>query len=291
MAGRPRHNGARIGPALILGAGAWWLLEETGPVLRGAGVAPVPALAAVALAACGFAALSDALRLAADMLDWIKAWTPRGHKGTARWARSPRDLGGDIRRTGWGPYWGAFKGREVIADYASNALTLGPAGTGKGVGVIQPTILAIRHSKTVIDFKGELACVLAGALRRRGETVRILNIGDMWLGRLGPSDAYNPLHLIADDFERPGGLQDVTNDLAELALQLLPEPEGGDARGERYFRDGSRTFIAFAVQTCVLIDGLEATLGDVARMLDDRRSLYRHALWACGRLAQTGERP
>ena len=285
MARQPQRG--RFIPALILGYGAWWMLGETGPVLRGSGVEPVPALAAFLLATCGFVVVADLFRFAGDLLDWVKARTPRGQKGKARWAKSLRELGKDVRRKGWGPYWGTFKRQgEIIADYASNALTLGPAGTGKGVGVIQPTALAIRHSKTIIDFKGELSCVLADALRQRGERVRILNIGDMWTDILGPSDEYNPLHIIADDFQGLGGIQDVTDDIDEMCLQLLSEPEGGDSKGEKYFRDGSRTFIGFAIQTCVLINGPDATLGDVAQMLNDRRSLQQHALWACGRLAQ-----
>ena len=282
---------SRIVPALIFGAGAWWLLGETGPVLRGAAVEPLPAFAAFILAVCGFALLSDLLRLAGDLLDWLKAISPRGHKGTAGWVRALRALGRDIKRTGWGPYWGTLNGEEIIADYASNALTLGPAGSGKGVGVIQPTVLANRESKTCVDFKTELCCVLARPLRERGETVRILNIGDMFADIVGPSDEYNPLQLIAEDFERPGGIQDVTDDVAEMSLQLLPEPDGVGGRDDKYFRDGSRSFIGFAIQTCVLIDGPEATLGDVAQMLNDRSSLHRHALWACGRLAQKDETP
>ena len=288
MNGRAGNNTGGLILALILGGGAWWVLHETGPILRGSGIEPLPALAGFVLVASGFVAVASLLRSAGDLLDWIKARTPRGQKGKARWVRSLRELGGDLSR-GWAPYWGSFKGQPVFADYASNALTLGPAGTGKGVGVIQPTALSIPYSKTFVDFKGELACVLAGPLRERGEAVRLLNIADMWTDILGPSDEYNPLHLIADDFRRPGGIQDITDDVEEMCLQLLPEPEGGDAKGERYFRDGSRTFIGFAIQMCVLIHGPDATLGDVAQMLNDRRSLHHHALWACGRLPQKEE--
>ena len=273
-------------PALILGYGAWWVLEKTGPVLRGAEVAPVPALAAFLLAVCAFAALADLLGLAGDSLDWLGARIPRGQKGTARFARSLLELGSDVKRKGWGPYWGMVRGREVIAGYASNALTVGTAGSGKGVGVIQPTGLSIRESKTYVDFKGELACVLARPLRERGETVRIVNLGDVWSDILGESDTYNPLDIIGDDFERSGGVQDVSDDIAEMAQQLLPEREGSGKDDNKFFRDGSREFIGFAIQTSVLIHGREATLGDVALMLSDRQSLYQHALWACGRLEQ-----
>ena len=279
-------RGNRFIPALIVGYGAWWLLQQSGPIVVGSEINPVPALAAFLLATCGFVVAADVFGFIADLLDWTSARTPRGNKGKARWARSLRELGKAVKWTGWGPYWGTFKRHEIIADFVSNALTLGPAGVGKGIRVVLVTILSIRHSKTVVDFKGELACVLARALRKRGEIVRILNIGDMWSNILGTSDHYNPVHLIADDFERPGGIQDVTDDIDEMCLQLLPESESGGKDDNKYFRDGSRSFIGFAIQTCVLIHGREATLGHVAQLLNDRKSLLQHALWACGRLAQ-----
>lgn len=287
MSARAGRNKGRFIPALILGYGAWWVLDRSGPVVTGSEINAVSALAAFLLATCGFVAAADVFGFIADLMDWAKARTPRGDKGKARWARSLRELGKDIATKGWAPYWGVFRGSAIFADFISNALTLGPAGVGKGIRVVLVTILSIRHSKTVVDFKGELACVLARALRKRGEIVRILNIGDMWTDILGPSDRYNPVHLIADDFERPGGIQDVTDDIDEMCLQLLPEPDGGGGKDDnKYFRDGSRTFLGFAIQTCVLIQGREATLGHVAQLLNDRRSLQQHALWACGRLAQ-----
>ena len=288
MNAQPGRRGNRFIAALIVGYGAWWLLDNSGPILHGSGIKPVPALAGFVLAACALAVVADSLRVLGNLLDWMKARTPRGQKGTARWARSLRELGKDIQCTGWGPYFGTFKGKEIIADFASNALTVGTAGSGKGIGVIQPTALTIRASKTIIDFKGELSCVLADALRKRGERVRILNIGDMWADILGASDKYNPLHIITDDFQRPSGLQDITDDIDEMCLQFLPESENSGKDDNKYFRDGSRNFIGFAIQTCVLIDGPDATPGDVALMLNDRKSLLQHALWACGRLAQKG---
>lgn len=281
--------GARRGrliPAIAIGAGAWFVFERAGPLMIGGEINPVAAAALFFLVLSGMTALIDGLRLLSDLATWMKVRIPIGLRGTAGWVRSLREINHDLVRKGWGPYWGVFKGSEVISDFLSNAMTLGHAGVGKGVRVLQATVLAIRHSKTIIDFKGELACVLAGALRKRGETVRVLNIGDMWTDILGPSDEYNPLHVIADDFQRPGGIQDVSDDIEEMCLQLLPEPEGEDAKGDKYWRDGGRTFVGFAIQTCVLINGPNATLGDVAQMLNDRRSLYQHALWACGRLAQ-----
>ena len=78
MTAQPGKRGNRFVPALILGYGAWWLLENSGPVLRGNTVEPVPALAAFLLAACGLILLADAFWFSAKVMDWVKARTPTG---------------------------------------------------------------------------------------------------------------------------------------------------------------------------------------------------------------------
>ena len=287
MAAHNPNTGTRLIPAALLAWGAWTVLDMTGPIVKGATIDPASAAAAVVLVAAGCALVADGLMLAANIIDRIKARTPTGLKGTSGWVKSLREINHDLLHDVWGPYFGTFKGKEIIVDYASNALTLGPAGAGKGIGELRPTTMAIRHSKTIIDFKGELACVLAEPLRKRGERVKILNLGDMWPERLGNSDQYNPLVVIADDFWRPGGTMDVSDDVHELCMQLYPEPPGADTDSEDgYWRDGARRFLDFGIQMCVLIKGYDATLGDVVQLLNDRTSLLQHALWASGRLQQ-----
>lgn len=287
MSGWPHRRKPRLVPALVLGGLSLYVLHWAGPVTNGPVINPVPAGAGFVLILCAGALISDTFAFLANVFERQAALTPTGLKGTAAWVTSLSEIKHDLIAKGWGPYWGAFKDREVMADFESNALTVGPAGSGKDVGEVQPQVLCIRRDKVVVDFKGSSTCVLADTLRARGETVRILNLGDMWSEIVGESDAYNPLGIIADNFWREGGLLDVSDDIHELGLQLYPEPEGGSAKDDnKYFRDGSRDLIGFAVQTCILIDGYMATLGDVAALLNDRESLLKHALWACGKLPQ-----
>lgn len=181
--------------------------------------------------------------------------------------------------------------REIISDFEANAMVLGPAGSGKTSAVVLPTILAIRESKSITDLKPELVFVTKRALEERGEKVHVLNIGGVKEHLLDVSAQYNPLCIITDDFERPGGLHDISDDILEMCLQLKPEPDtvGVGSSGNEYFEIGSRDLIGFAIQTCVLIDGRNATLGDVASLLNDKEALLRHAQWACGRLEQDTE--
>ena len=286
---RERSKPEKLARSALLAGASGAVLFYTAPLASGVEIHLAPAAALIGLAAGAAPLAAEALRVVADMFADRKAKTPTGLKGTAGWA-SASSVKADLAK-GAGPYWGAVGGKPIIADYASNALTVGPAGSGKGVGIMQPTILSIRADKVVVDFKGEHACVLSDALRVRGERVIHLNLGEMWEERLGPSDSYNPLNLIADNFWRPGGLQDVSGDIHDMSLQLYPEPasngEGGGGKDDnRYFRDGSRTLIGFGAQAGVLVSGYEATLGDVQQMLNDRESLLQHALWIAGRLEQ-----
>lgn len=290
MSGNKTPPQSRIVPALLIGGGCYAALDHLGPVMTAGGVNPLSALAAAGLAISAVTVGSAALRFLTAFNDTRLAKKPLGLKGTSGFITHLRELRHELIQKGWGPYWGAFDGKELIIDYVSNALTISPAGTKKDVGVVQPTVLSIRESKTVIDFKGTSACILADELRARGEIVRILNLGDVWNDILGKSSTYNLLCLHADNFWRPGGILDVSDDVYELCMQLYPEPTGSGGQSDNtYFRDGSRNLIGFAVQIGVLIKGYEATLGDAAQMLNDRESLLQHARWVAGRLAIEGD--
>ena len=272
-----------------LAAGSLAVLQSAGPFFwANGGINYLSIGAGAVLAVAGTYAVSDGLYLVGRFFNWLDAITPRGHKGTAGWAKSlwalRRDL---IAFPGLGPYFGSMRksGGAVFADFDSNAVCLGPNASGKDTSSVGPNLLSIRDSKTVVDFKGDLACVYADTLRARGEEVRILNFGELFTDILGQSDHYNPLRLVAENFFRSGGLHDVSDDLAEFSLQLYPEPSGaGSGNDNRYFRDGSRNLISFAILIMVLVKGYDATLGDVLQLLNDRESFLWHALWAAGRL-------
>ena len=282
---------SRILPLLIWIGVAGYALTWTGTrLVYGEIINGYAAFAYLVLIACTASLLSDWLWYLGNHYDQSEALTPGDNKGTARFVHSREEIAHEVKETGWGPYWGVFV-RELIADFNSNAMVLGPAGSGKTSAVVLPTILSIRTSKTITDLKPELVFVTARALRERGETVRILNIGDVKEDLVGETDQYNPLCIVADNFERAGGLHDVTADVHEITIQLKPEPDkaAGGASNNEYFEIGSRDLIGFAIQICVLVRGPGATLGDVAELLNDKEALLRHAQWACGKLEQVAE--
>lgn len=256
-----------------------WPLDADGSI------APFAAFAA-ALFVVSAAPLSAVIASKlADAAEKLAARIPSKTYGEASWITSLRQFGRDRKRLGWGAYWGVLKGKAVIADYESVALTVGPPGSSKSVGVVEPNALAIRTSKIITDFKGSLAVKLSSALRDRGEKVLVLNLGDIFSDRLGPSECYNVLLIVAECFERPGGIGDAPEDATEIALQLNPESESS-GQDNRFFRDGQRMVTVFATLITVLIDGRNAHLGDVLNLLADRQNLARHAKWVAGLLIE-----
>lgn len=217
------------------------------------------------------------------LLDWHSTRTVTGRSGTAGWARV-KDFARELCRKYVGPFWGVNAGRDktpLFADYASNALTLAPAGSGKGIYTVVAMGMSIFFSKIFSDFKGELVCMLKKPLEKRGEIVRVLNPGRLWQDRIGEGDTYNPQDIIVDDLYRPGGLRDLPDDLREFNKQLLPEPSERESENS-YFREGSRNLNAFAELAEAMIEGYDATLSSVALLIEDRTRLEDHARWIAG---------
>lgn len=297
MAAFPKSKGGRLIPACLLAGISWFALKHIGPLLIGNEINVVAAGAWTVLIISGSVMLSDIFNAFSRIAEWLAANTPKRLKGTSDWVKSLREVRSDLIHDDWGPFWGAFSERrflffrrrvEVMADHEASALVVGTSGSGKGVTDLQVNAMTIRASKVILCFKGENTCVLAGPLRERGEDVRVLNLGDLFPDLIGESDTYNVLIPIAENFNRPGGLLDVFDDVHELIMQLLPEPKSENGSDDGYFRQGSREMMAFAAIFCVLIFGDAASLGDVAHELSDRDALLKDARWACGKLNKKG---
>lgn len=281
---QPNQQQSKFIPSLVMAIGSSMVLRNSGlPNFHTPEIDAVAAAALFFLFMSGCVLLGEAFRIVGGLFDILRARTPKGLKGTAGWVKHRWQYGRDLILFGWGPYWGTLRHKPIFADYESVALTIGPPGSGKSVGVVEPMALGIHESKIIPDFKGNLGVILGDALRKRGEEVVEINLGDVFSDEYGPSAKYNPFCLVCDNYWKSGGLRDVADDLAELAFQLIPEKDGISIEN-KYFRDGPRDLIEFAALVTTLIKGDNATLGDVARMLNDRQSLLWHALWAAGRL-------
>lgn len=272
--------------SILFTAGLSYAVNYVGPPTRAGEIQVFSAFLWLLLFSFVVSLLAETIWLIGSAVQWFGARKASGLKGTARWAKTLHELRPDVKWRGWGPYWGTFKGKEIISDFSSNALLVGPAGVGKGVRVLIQTILSIRASKTIIDFKGELSVMLATRLRKLGQKVYILNLGDLWTEHLGSSERYNPLCVIWDCFMTRGWLLDLTDRVFEMSMQLCPEPETttGSQTDNSHFRDVSRRWLQFAIQFICMVYGDKAHLGHVNAMISNRAQLLKDALWAAGKL-------
>ncbi len=260
-----------------------WLYSKLGPLRIDGQLQPLPALIGGIGAICFMRLLTEGLKLIAMAIDWNGARTTTGREGTARWANRG-DLKGMLSRPKEGPFWGRSALRSkfsLFIEYASNAVTIAPAGSGKGIYAVITNIFSIRNSKVIADFKGELACIMLLALRAMGESVRVLNPSKLWSAILGQGDSYNPLDMITDSLHREGGLRDIPDDLREIASQIFPEPAESSS-DNTYFREGGRDIISDAALLQVMVEEYDATLSSVALLIQNQQSLDANLRWVVG---------
>lgn len=281
---RPANQQTVHFPSLVIVTGLLgWGCFQVGPLHEGENIQWLTAVVYSLTAIACLRVVIQILNFIAQFLDWMSSYQTTGKGGTASWA-SEKDIRHELNRKNKGPFWGRMatgRKRPIFSDFASNAMTVAPAGSGKGIYSVITNGLSIKSSKVFIDFKGELVCILKAALERNGETVRMLNPGGLWQSIVGSGDSYNPLDIIVDDLERAGGLRDVPDDLREQCSQILSEP--AQSNGENtYWREGSRRCMSIAMILKSMIDGRDATLSSVALLIDDREALENSLRWVLG---------
>lgn len=232
-------------------------------------------LSGLALGGGGFV---DMLRVFANWAERRQAEKPTGVFGEAALA-TMQDCANARLTDPSGLFLGSLD--DVPLFYSGNAhlLTVAPARQGKGTSVVIPNLLHYAGSVFVTDPKGELAAVTAKHRRERfGHKVIYLN---PWGLHGLPRHRFNPLQPLIEmvaDPRRHGELGDAAR---SLALQLIPEPAGGDKN--QFFRDAARNLLEGLLlhlatrgrpQKCTLpelwlivksTDLLEMTFRDMAR--------------------------
>jgi len=194
----------------------WWRFGDvrgTEDIWRqGAWMVSVPSHAAV------FVAIVIAVRRARRLTG------PTDTHGSARWAtRADLHSAGLVDRSGEGVYVGAWPDeRETLYlrhDGPQHVLAFAPSRSGKGVGLVLPTLLSWPSSVVVNDIKGENWALSAGWRRDR--------LGSLCLkfhptAANGSSARYNPLLEV-----RPWPC-DVRD--AQLIADMLIDPDGQGSR-------------------------------------------------------------
>ena len=171
--------------------------------------------------------------------------------GTARWATAD-----DVRQAGLNRPAGVFLGRHgeqyLRHDGPEHVLAFAPTRSGKGVGLVVPTLLSWPGSSVIHDIKGENWQLTAG-WRARFSHCLLFNPTD------ARSAAYNPL------LEVRRGVHEV-RDVQNIA-DILVDPEGALERRNHWEKTSHALLVGAILH--VLYAGEDKTLRGVANFLSD----------------------
>lgn len=170
---------------------------------------------------------------------------PKGEKGNGVY------VGGWLNPKDGKQYYLRHNGKEHI-------IALAPTRSGKGVGLVIPTLLSWEHSVVALDVKGENWALSSGWRQQAGHKVLRWDPTDAIEGR---SARYNPLQEI-----RIGTLYE-TGDVMNVAT-LLVDPDGKGVEGHweqtsRSLLIGAITHVAYKARN----EGRVGTLAEVLREL------------------------
>ena len=225
---------------------------------------------AVIASSGGFAAIAIAIGMS--------VWRAREAKetttyGSARWATTQ-----EIRTAGLlgsdGVMLGCF-GREYLRhDGPEHVLCFAPTRSGKGVGLVVPTLLTWPASAIVHDIKGENWRLTAGWRARFGRAL-------LFDPTNAESAAYNPLlEVRRGDAE----VRDVQN-----VADILVDPEGALER-RNHWEKTSHSLLVGAILH-VLYAEADKTLAGVANFLSDPRRPIAMTLRSMMTTPHLGDRP
>ncbi len=170
------------------------------------------------------------------------------------------------RRERAGVYLGVWRqfGRDAhIRDRGpAHVLVFAPTRSGKGVGIVIPTLLTWPHSVLVHDLKGENWALTAGARKRMGQICL----------RFAPASSdgdgarYNPLAEIR--LRTPNEIRDVRN-----VVQMIIDPDG-KGLPDHWSREGSAFLTGMILDQLYTgrdqtLSGLEARLCDPNQRIDE----------------------
>jgi type IV secretion system protein VirD4 len=193
--------------------------------------------------------------------------------GSARWARE-----GEVRAAGLraadGVMLGALRGGYLRHDGPEHVLCFAPTRSGKGVGLVVPTLLTWPGSAIVHDIKGENWRLTSAC---RGAFSRVL----LFDPTNPKSAAYNPLLEV-----RRGAAE--VRDVQNIA-DVLVDPEGALERRSHWEKTSHSLLVGAILH--VLYACEDKTLAGVAEFLSDPRRPIEVTLRAMLKTPHLGDRP
>ena len=171
--------------------------------------------------------------------------------GSARWASETEVRRAGLFRNG-GVFLGSLGGADLRHDGPDHVMAFAPTRSGKGVGLVVPTLLSWTGSAVIHDIKGENWELTAG-WRSRFSHCLLFNPTD------GRSARYNPLLEVR---RGPREVRDVQN-----IADILVDPEGALERRNHWEKTSHALLVGAILH--ILYAEEEKTLARVATFLSD----------------------
>jgi type IV secretion system protein VirD4 len=211
----------------------------------------------------GIAALSGSLGCAVAIVGSL--WRARQTRlvttyGSSRWATG-REIGAAGLFRPAGVFLGRVGGQYLRHDGPEHVMAFAPTRSGKGVGLVIPTLLSWTGSAVIHDIKGENWQLTAG-WREKFSHCLLFNPTDV------RSAKYNPLLEVR---KGPDEVRDVQN-----IADILVDPEGALERRSHWEKTSHSLLVGAILH--VLYAERDKTLASVATFLSDPQRSFAHTL-------------
>jgi type IV secretion system protein VirD4 len=241
----------------------WWYFYNAyapGIFLRGGGIAACSGIASAAAAVVA------------------SVWRSRQSKlittyGSARWASKDEVEGAGLLKP-VGVFLGSHGAAYLRHDGPEHVMAFAPTRSGKGVGLVVPTLLTWPGSAVIHDIKGENWQLTAG-WRARFSHCLLFNPTD------ARSAAYNPLLEVR---RGPHEVRDVQN-----IADILVDPEGALERRNHWEKTSHALLVGAILH--VLYAEEDKTLRGVANFLSDPTHAFERTLHNMMLTSHLGDRP
>jgi len=180
--------------------------------------------------------------------------------GSSRWASCSEAAAAGLLGQA-GVFLGKLDGRYLRHDGPEHVMAFAPTRSGKGVGLVVPTLLSWTGSCVVHDIKGENWMLTAG-WRAKFSHCLLFNPTDPRSAR------YNPLLEVR---KGPHEVRDVQN-----IADILVDPEGALERRSHWEKTSHSLLVGAILH--VLYAEEEKTLARVATFLSDPQRSFAHTL-------------
>lgn len=193
--------------------------------------------------------------------------------GSARWATS-KDVKAACLTQRAGIFVGQLASRYLRHDGPEHVMAFSPTRSGKGAGLVVPTLLSWQHSAVIHDIKGENWHLTAG-WRSRATHCLYFN----------PTDPRSCKHNILLEVRKG---TDEVRDVQNIA-DILVDPEGMLERRSHWDKTSHSLLVSAILH--VLYSETDKTLHGVASLLSDPRQPVENTLARMMATKHLGDRP